>query len=230
MNSNSQRLWFAVAFVLTAAFIAVAWWSGKDFLINAGFLVLGVLLAVAISFVNDHYQRAMRSHDLARLLHTELSDLVARCCFDSEAPWSKYWANNPPDRKFNVIDLRKFAPIDPVIFPATASELAMLHGDAPLRLVQFHYRLNALRREIENIANDSTEATRVEPIQTGALRLVALRMRQTLRPGLDALQALASRVPDATQIEASAIGQYDATRKDATPPGSLRERIERLLK
>jgi hypothetical protein len=218
MNSKSQWHRLAAASVLIIGFIVVVWSSESGFLVNVGFLVLGVLLAVAISFLNDVYQRTLRSRDLARLLHTELSDLVARCCFDSEASWSRYWASNLADREFNVISLRKFAPGEPVIFRATAGELAILHGDAPLRLVQFHYRLNALSREIENIANDSTEANRVEPISKGALRLVGLRMRQTLKPGLDALQALAQSVPDADQIEASAIDQYDATRKDA-PPG-----------
>jgi hypothetical protein len=229
MNLVSNKLLLAIILIANIIFIVVVWILDKNFLVNTGFLVLGALLAIITSFMNELHQRTLRAQDLARVLHTELADLVARCCFDSEAPWRQYWGPNPPGQAFNVIRLRKFAPGKPVIFSATVGELALLAGNASLLLMQFHYRLNALRREIDNIADDSTEATRVEPISLGALRQVGSRIRQTLEPGLKALEALAHMVPDANQIEAFAIAQYDATRDGAPPAGTLRDRINVLL-
>jgi hypothetical protein len=72
-------------------------------------------------------------------------------------------------------------------------------------------------------------ANATQQISEGDIRQVALRMRQTLQPGINALVTLAPLVPDASKIEDSAIGFYDATRKEARPPGTLRDRINRLL-
>jgi len=230
MHSNRNSFFAIVAmFVVCIIFIWIAWISKIDFIINTGFLVLGALLAVVTSFVSEGRQRGLRAQDRARVLHIELADLVARCCFDSEEPWRRYWDQNIPDEVFNVIRLRKFTPNVATIFSASAGELALLRGDAPLLLVQFQYRLNALRREIENIADDSSEATRVEPISKAALKLVGLRFRQALTAGLNALAAFEGIVPNAEQAEASAIQQYDLTRNGPAPPGTLRERIRTLL-
>lgn len=216
-------------FLADVVFIAVSWVSGKDFLINTGFLLLGAILAVGTSFVIEFKQRNERAHDVAQIIYVELADLVARCCFDSEAPWSKYWRGDIPARKFNVISLRKFAPIEPKIYPAIAPQLALLKRDAALAVIQFHYRLTALRREIQNITDDANDPnTRMEEISSGSLRLVGTRFRQTLAPGLSALVALSPMVPEALRIESEAIAHYDAARKDAIPPGTLRERITTL--
>jgi hypothetical protein len=228
-SSRPLALAIVGALIVNIIFIVITWLSGKDFLVNTGFLVLGALVAVITTFMIELHQRTLRAADLARIVHTELADLVGRCCFDTEAPWLPYLGANPPPNGFNVIRLRKFMPADAPIFSATASELALLGGEAPLLLVQFHYRLNAVRREISNTVDDSTEATRVEPVAVGALKLVALRLLQTLEPGLRALNAIGAMVPNAAQIEASAIAQYDASRKSSQPAGTLRDRISALL-
>lgn len=229
-SSNKPLLALSVAASANIAFIIFVWKSGSDFLTNTGFLVLGALIAIITSFVIEIYNRSLRAKDLARVLHAELADLVARCCFDSEAPWQQYWSPNPPAHPVNVIDLRKFAPNDSLIFSVAAVELALLPGNVPLLLIQFQYRVNALRREIKNIADDSSEDNRVDPIAKRSLKLVGLRFRQTLEPGLNALEELAKMVPDPKQIEAFAIKQYDATRQGAPPAGTLRDRVGILLK
>jgi hypothetical protein len=171
----------------------------------------------------DSNRAAARAKDVARALHTELADLVARCCFDTEDPWRQCWSPDAPERayQFDVTRLRSFAPVEPVIFPAVAAELATLGEYVPLRLVQFYTSLSALRRDIGNIADGANQNVPKHQVQQ-----VALRFRLTLEPGLKALQALVS---DANDIEASAIAPYDATRSSEPPAGTLRDRINRLL-
>jgi hypothetical protein len=45
--------------------------------------------------------------------------------------------------------------------------------------------------QFENIANDADSSTMTASIEFGALKLVGTRRRQTLEPGLKALQSLA---------------------------------------
>jgi hypothetical protein len=126
----------------------------------------------------------------------------------------------------NKTELRCFAPAQPTIFTNASIDLAFLGADAPLRLVQFHNGLSALRRDIHDIADGMTNYSATSP----QIRQVAKRFFLTLRPGLDALLALAPIVPRADQVERAAIDLYDAGRPDRPPPeGTLRDRINRLL-
>jgi hypothetical protein len=215
--------------LLDVIFIVVVWWLEKLFFVEAGFLLLGALLAIFTSFAIDIYEQEMRAKNLARVLHTELADLAARCCFDSEAPLHLFWGPNPSPRTFNVIDLKKFAPHKPAIFPAVAGELAILNGDAPQRLIQFHNSLTAMRRDIEDIADASTALQNIE-VSAGQVSMIALRLRLTLQPALNALKELGAMVEDADEIEQDAIKTIDATRKEPAPSGTLRARIELMLK
>lgn len=233
MKLFTRSLWltFSLLTLTFIVFLAILWPSNPASADKLKFLLIGALIGVPITLSIETYRRTMRARDLARALHLELADLVARCCFDMEAPWQKIKAGaEPENQKFNAIWLRKFIPAEPVIFPSTAGELAMLGGSAPMLLIQFHYRLNALRSSIENITKDATEVTRMERISQGALKQVGLRFQRTLEPGRKALEAFSSLVPDSNAVEAFAIKQYDDTRGGSHPSATLRDRITALLK
>lgn len=217
----------AAIFLIAIIFIVVAWLTESSFLINTAFLLLGGLLPIFATLWIDYNAQKARGTHLARVLHAELADLVARCCYDFEAPWCKVWGPGPLVERFDAVRLRKFAPHRPVTFPTVAGDLAILGENAPLRLIQFQNGLNALRRDIENFAADVTDARL--PISEEAIRQIALRMRLTLQPGINALEALAPLVPNASQVEATAIQSYDVTRKEPPPQGTLVDRIKRLL-
>jgi hypothetical protein len=193
----------------------------------AGWLALsGVQLQINTQKKANADRAKAHTENLARTLHAELADLVARCCFDSEEPWHRYWSENAPVPSLNRNELRRFAPAQPTIFINTSSDLASLGAHAPLRLVQFHNSLSALRRDIHDIAEGMTNhsATQLQ------IRQVAERFFLTLRPGLDALLTLAPMVPKADEVERAAIEPYDTSRLDRSPPeGTLRDRINRLL-
>jgi hypothetical protein len=228
VRNRSFLFWLVAVFFVDIIFIAVVWYRGDTVSTNTGFLVLGALLSMLPFYLIEREKRSLRVKELARVLHVELADLVARCCYDSEAPWCPLWDPNATVQPNNVIWLRKFAPHRPVIFPAVAGELAILKGNAPQRLIQFHNGINALRREIENNANAATQLGIVQ-ISSGQIKAVASRMRLTLEPALNALKALSSMVSDAREIEADAIASIDATRATAAPAGTLQDRIIQLL-
>lgn len=221
-----SKLWVGsiIATLACVIFIVVTWILDRSFLVNTGFLLLGVLLAVFITSANDYYERTRRRKDLARALHAETAHLVARCCFDGETFWCQQWGPLDPKKRFliSATGMSKFVPENPVVFPATASELALLRGDSAILLINFHYSLNAFRRGI--LEYGMTDDLTHEPV-----RRVAQRMYRTLEPGLQALEALALEFPDAERRETLIIQQYNASRAEESPTGTLRQRIQGLL-
>jgi uncharacterized membrane protein len=86
-------------------------------------------------------ERELQTTDIARILYAELAHLVARCCFDSEKPWKAYWPEDANPGRMDAVRLRKFTPVVPVVYLATAGQLALLRGAAQ-PLMEFHYRLS----------------------------------------------------------------------------------------
>ena len=257
-STRMKAILIVVAMLLIASVVSVYVWGKSPVSCEHAFpmgfgctlgkfeaLTSGVIAAIAALFAaagaisgvrhqiktqRDAQEEQAKEHadNLACTLHAELADLVARCCFDSEGPWHRYWTENgsAPSDKYNKTELRSFTPAQPTIFTNTSSDLALLGADAPLRLVQFHNSLSALRRDIEYIADGMTE----HPATPPQARQVAERFYHALQPGLRALLALAPKVPKAEEVEQAAIDLYDANRLDGPPPsGSLRDRINRLL-
>jgi hypothetical protein len=229
-RTMTRNRWLCLlgVFAFVSLVFAIAMFRISDFLTNVGFLVCGALLSMTTVLLSDRIKRPMQARELARALYVELADRVARCCFDCEAPWNAYL--DPNFNKLGDMDsfrLRKFSPIEPVIYLATASEIAVLEGGAPQALIQFYYRLAAWQRDIENIAAESE--TKDAGVPPNAIRLLATRVHQTLAPGLRALEALAPLVDDSKQIESSAIAGYDEFRCGTPPSVSLRDRIGKLI-
>jgi hypothetical protein len=221
---NKELLWLIIAMIIAFAF-SIAMIATNAFLINVGFLVLGALLAIFISILSEAIKRPAQARDLARALYEELADRVARCCFDFEIPWQTYLdTENPSGGAMSSLRLRKFSPEPPIIFPSTASQLAILGNDAPQALIRFYYCLAAWKRDVVNFADDNESALSRE-----ALCFLAQRLRQTLTPGLRALQALAPLVEEHGRIEMAAIAGYDEIRGNSQSTITLRERIDRLI-
>ena len=146
---------------------------------------------------------------------------MARCCFDYEAPWQSYLSIGVPGS--SSFRLRKFSPEPPIVFPAVASQLAILEGGAPQALIRFYYCLAAWKRDVDNLASEIH-------VNGGALtsdgcQFLAKRLKQTLRPGLNALEILGRRVEGWERIDAAAIAGYDEYGDHASTGRTLRERL-----
>jgi hypothetical protein len=112
------------------------------------------------------------------------------------------------------------------LYLATAGQLALLRGAAQ-PLLEFHYRLSAFRREIENIANDADSSNK--SIEVRDVQLVGRRLRETLEPGLKALEGLAPMVHDSEEIEALARALYYESRRGEDPNKTLKQRVIELI-
>lgn len=225
---RALSVWWIVGLIAVGTFSAgLMIGFGNDNLAKAGFLGIGGILAIGTATLMEIWKRHTLVRDLARILYAELTHLVARCVFDSESPWKAYWPEDASSASRTAGGLRKFAPAVPTIYTATAGQLALLPGKAPQTLIEFYYRLSALRREIENtVAGASPSSVQVP---SGQLRQVGLRFRQTLEPSLKALEALAPIVADSAKMEEHARASYYETRPGSDLTKTLKERIEALL-
>jgi len=121
---------------------------------NIGFLILGAIIAFLSVFASDELKRTIQASELARALYEELANRVARCCFDFEEPWKKWIeAKNCGSNDVSVMRLRKFTPVAPVIYPATAAQIALLGEDAPQAIIRFYVSLAVYQKDMENIAD-----------------------------------------------------------------------------
>lgn len=222
-----REFWGLVLFLLIAFAFAIAMIFEGNFLANVGFLVIGAMIAVVAVLISDSVKRPAQARDLARALHAELSDRVARCCFDCEDPWHAYLdSNNYHPGEMDSVRLRKFSPVPPVIYPSTASQIAILKGNAPEALIQFYYRLAAWERDINSIAAESQ--SNKSGVAAKAVHLLAIRIHQTLAPGLRALQALSPLVEGPEHIENLAVAGYDEGAEHPQRHSPLRDRIVAL--
>ena len=128
-------------------------------------------------------------------------------------------------KKRNSFDIKKFTPLAPVIYPATASQLAILNAATTRSIIEFHFRLGACQRDFPNIADKIGTGT----ASVTELELLYSRLERTLQPALDALTSLGAMVSDAEKIENNALKSYDRGRNPQSTEKSLRQRIRNAL-
>ena len=189
-----------------------------------GFLFFGALITFLSVFVIDDTKRAIQATDLARALYEELANRVARCLFDFERPWEK-WIDGPVE--IDVLRLRKFMPAPPVIYPATASQIALLGNGAPQAIINFYARLAAYQKDMEDVADHCKRLNIAVPPKLVAM--IAGRLERTLSPGLEALKKLSKMVEGDEKIEAAAIRELDRLFQHERANQTLRQRIEHYL-
>jgi len=209
MNKRAAAIWiaFAVALGFGAWMLTLV---DRPFLANITFLVAGALVAIAAQLTIEAGKRADRIQDVAGSLYHELANRLARCVFDFEKPFEK-WGNHRDvgDAEVDVLRLRRFMAIAPTIYPAIAGEISLLAPNAGQAIINFYARFEIYRTDMEALAKDCElrELTFVPPKHVAIL---AGRLKRTLRPGLQALRALAALVPNHKQIDAEAIGDLDS--------------------
>lgn len=182
--------------VLGVALLAM-WIGGKyelGFLLNVGFLAMGVLIGTYPIFSLEEGRRKRREEVLVLSIFHELANRVARCCFDFENPWKAY---HRQPQNMVISRLQRFAPDLPVIYPAVAEKIATFRSEAVQGIILFYVFLAAWQRDIECTADECKRQS--HPVPPEDVHRLARRLRQTLKPGHDILEKLSGQVPNAEQ-------------------------------
>lgn len=198
------------------AYFGIVPGSQNSGIASMGYLVVGGLIAAGFLVAHEWIKSPIRAADLSVVLHAEISDRAARCCFDCET-WAGY-VQRQPMKKRNSFDIKKFTPLAPVIYPATASQLAILNAATTRSIIEFYFRLGACQRNFPNIADKIGTGTASDT----ELKLLYSRFERTLQPALDALISLGAMVSDAEKIENNALDSYDHGRNPRSTEKSLR--------
>jgi hypothetical protein len=175
-----------------------------DYFGNVAFLVIGALVGIYPAFLIEEIRKDEQIQRVREAVFFELANRVARCCFDFEDPWRAY-AKKPdyvePSRA------QGFTPVPPIIYPALASQFALLGRDAQ-KVIEFYVYLEAWRRsiDIKVAAVNAVVGSRLTP--TDAQQL-AERLRRAVKFGGVALVSLSKGIPDAEQIMLDAIAEAD---------------------
>jgi hypothetical protein len=226
-STHRALLILAIAVVLN---LAICWQllPRNDWLTNVGFLVLGGLVATLTALLSEQVRRSQLRQDLAQVLYVELADRVSRCCFDMEAPWGPYLDRSIYEvAQMSRFRLRKFTPAEPVVYVACAPQLAVLGAGPAQAIARFYYHLEAWRRDITSMLDE--EPSSGHHMEVKDINFLAKRFRQTLRPGLHALEALSPLVGNHLELESTSLALYDEQRASSSPRGQLRERISNLI-
>jgi hypothetical protein len=224
----NNRVWVVTLFFVVAIIVAVwlIFFSTNSQHNNVGYLLVGALISALAVPLTEWLKKPVQIRILAQGLYVELADRVARCCFDYESPWSEYKDKLKSGMTRDY--LGKFAPFPPVIYQATASQISILDGDAPQRLIQFYCRLAAWQRDIE--ATSTLEGGFLESaVDAKDVQRLAYRLYQTLEAGQLALCALAPMVKEHEKLNADAIAAHDKFRKEKTS-GTLHDRINKWIR
>jgi hypothetical protein len=215
---------YGATLIIASAIIA----NDPTYLGNVGFLVLGAAFGSYPAFLIAEYYAYRDRKRMATAIFQELSNRVARCCFDFESPWKDLQSTTIP---MDVSRLKKFAPIPPVIYPALAPHIAIFDNTIGQSVIRFYIFLSAWEKDIQT-TTEEFEVRKI-PINPNDVRRLSRRLRNTLTSGKDALEGIAKSglVKNPEQIEFAAIIELDKLFPKAHPSSEtpLRERIQNAL-
>lgn len=153
-----------------------------------------------------HRQQEKEARDFAVSLHAEIADRAARCVSDYLSPWKQIAAGAGRTRKATAAWIAKFRPADPIVYSGVGAKIGLLPAAAIFPVLQFYFRLDAYRREIDSVAADFSAKDQVHQIDPARVTLVARRLQQCIGPALAALEHL--KVDTWTAVENEAVNTY----------------------
>jgi hypothetical protein len=184
---------------------------------------LGALGTFWIATRLDRRHRESEARDIAVSLCAEIADRSARCLSDYLVPWCEFHKQKVKHKQADKAWVGKFRPVDPVVYPSVAAKLGLLRPEALFPVVQFYFRLDALRREIDNLTADFGPDQNLTTAAMPRLKLITARLRGSFEPALAALEKLG--VENAAQIEHEAAQAYLHVRNTGD---SLREALRKV--
>jgi hypothetical protein len=195
----------AIASMISAAGAHPAAWG----LVGA---IIGALLSAGVGrwTAKDLFRRQheKEARDLAISIHAELADRAARCVSDYIHPWKEVKAMVGRTNKGTSSWVAKFRPADPVVYPSVAGKIGLLPAEAIFPVLQFYFRLDALRREIDGLTADFEPNQEIYRTHAFRIKLVADRLHSCIEPALKALEQLKVDTGEAVEREAAMTYQH----------------------
>jgi hypothetical protein len=218
----------AVAIVIIVAGVTaiVAFLSERLDRLALGLTLLGIVAGSVVTYgltkLLDRGRRRIEAKEVSDSLYNEIADRSARCLNDYIHPLSGFEKGERQAEDMRTSRLTKFRPVDPVVYPAVAGKLGLINTEALFPIIQFYFRLDAVRREIDYIVEDFDHDIDLAATDAARMQRVVGRFQETCGAALEALEKL--NVESAHQIDAAASHAYGHLRRTEL---SLREALRK---
>lgn len=169
-------------------------------------LLVGAALTYMITKILDRGRRRNEAREISLSLYNEIADRSARCLNDYIKPLREFEKGSHREGNMPTSRLAKFRPADPVVYPAVAGKLGLINPEALFPILQFYFRLDAVRREIDYVISDFDHNNNLAAVALPRVQRVVRRFDEIRTPALGALTKL--DVEYADQIDAAAVSAY----------------------
>ena len=170
--------------------------DGWGILTTLGAALVGGVGTYIVTRLLDRGRRRNEARDISQSLYCEIADRVARSLNDYLYPWRGHSGG------FDIARIGKFRPVSAVVYPGVAGKLGLLPPHILVSVIQFYFRLDAIRREIDDLIRDYEVR----------LGLVTLRFQENVAAGLKALEAFS--VNGASDVDRAAADSYPHVSKE----------------
>ncbi len=194
--------------------------------------LFGALGSYFVGVVLASREDRQRKEVLLKSLYSEIYNRVARCALDTTT-WRRYVQQGV--KTIEPTRLQKFRPTDLLVLNSLGADIAILGESVLSPLLMFHYRLDAIRRDIDADPNRRL-------VNPGEVRQFEWnRLEQTLAPGLSLLKALEAAIADKQAFKVLSVELEDAHNewiesiiskalpKELKDRGTLQETVEGLI-
>jgi hypothetical protein len=151
----------------------------------------------------DWGRRRNEARDISQSLYCEIADRVGRSLNDYLKPWR---AIGKSKDAITIDRVGKFRPVNPVVYPGVAGKLGLLPPEILFPIIQFYFRLDAVRREIDDLIRDYEPTDDLKKVAPQRLEFVTLRFKENIAAGLRALEAL--NIEQASNVDRTAADTY----------------------
>jgi hypothetical protein len=148
--------------------------------------MIGAIVGFFLAKLLDWGRRRKEAADVTRSLYDEIADRAARCLNDYVDPWRAY----EKSKDMKAARIGKFRPAQPVVYPAVAAKLGLIKSHALFSVIFFYFRLDAVRREIDDVTKAFKHDDDLLKLDPDRLELVKRRLHETFEPAVESLEKL----------------------------------------
>jgi hypothetical protein len=159
--------------------LGISVFEGWPIAATIGGVTVGALGTYIVTRILDSGRRRNEAKDISRSLYSEIADRAARSLNDYLQPWRSIGTSSD---SITIERVGKFRPVNAIVYPGVAAKLGLLAPTALFLIMQFYFRLDAIRREIDDLARDYGPKDDLRTIAPSELNLCLCVFRRVLAP------------------------------------------------